>query len=152
MRSPPKHLRALVAVAAEHRAAGASWSTVGQHVKRSADACRRWPKEYPEVWAEAIAAAEDRVIAEAGAEALLTLRNLLRSPDAKVARDAAQALTQMRTRFLAAKIPDRPAHPVDDIKELSDAQVLALLDELHPGRRAALGQVLEAGLAGDGPP
>jgi hypothetical protein len=128
----------LIARAAEDRAGGATWAAVAANLGRSAETVRRWPTLYPERWQAALRDAEVRLAGDAGAEALLTLRQLLRSDDEKVRRDCAQALLRLRfdlTRLGLNTSPDRPAagltpeavrfiayldgHPDDELAQLT---------------------------------
>ena len=142
--------------AAELRAGGASWETVAAQVGRSADTVRHWPNAYPDVWKQALHDAEQRLVSDAGAEAVLTLRRLLRSDDEKVRRDAARFLVNLRVE--RDKLERRPGKGgrtpagtdaqrlAEFVEGLDDAQVHAILDELagEPGT-AAGGAAAEAG-------
>lgn len=86
----------LLTHAAELRAAGLSWEAVAAKVGRSAETARRWPSTYPDRWQALLQAAERRLVCEAGAESVLILRQLLRSNDEKVRRDAARLLVNLR--------------------------------------------------------
>ncbi len=144
---------AVLAEAAELRAAGSGWDAVARKVGRSADAARRWPALYPDRWAAALRDAERRLLAEAGAESVLILRQLLRSEDEKIRRDAARFLIDLRIELarLEQKATDAGAKAADDdgdapdpdarrltafLKEHSDADVDRLVAELlaRPGR------------------
>src|SRR5436305_8849620 len=83
------HLKALLARAAELRAAGASWAKIAAEVGRAVKTCSQWPSLYPAWWGQLLRAAEDRLSAESGAEARVVLRKLLRSEDEKIVLAAA---------------------------------------------------------------
>lgn len=132
-----------LARAAELRAAGSSWEAVAAALNRSADTVRRWPSLYPARWRAALRDAERRLVSEAGAESVLVLRQLLRSDDEKVRRDAARFLIYLRLEL--AKLDQKaaadtsPAEPASDAARLvafleghSDEQVERLAAELHP--------------------
>src|SRR4051794_28517484 len=87
---------ALLATAAELRAAGLAWDAVAAEVGRAADTVRKWPGLYPSRWTKHLRAAEDRLLAEAAAESVFFLRKQLRSDDEKTSRDAADKLIRFR--------------------------------------------------------
>ena len=97
--SPPvtKIVRAVEA-AAELRALGHSWEYVARKVRRSPDTVRRWPRLYPDLWARVATDTRRDRTTEAAGEAVAVLRDLLRSEDEKVRREAA--------RDLLARAPD----------------------------------------------
>jgi hypothetical protein len=49
METPSSKLLPLITRAAELRAGSSSWGTVAEHVRRSAETCRPWPRLYPEL-------------------------------------------------------------------------------------------------------
>jgi hypothetical protein len=138
-------MRHLVARAAELRAGGASWEAIAAAVKRRPDTCRRWPGEYPDDWRRVFGAEERRLLADAGAEAVLVLRRLLRSKDDKVSRDVARTLASLRAgqrrrgRRPGREGADDPARLAAYVGGLDDAQVQALIDELLDRRAAGRG-------------
>jgi hypothetical protein len=121
MKQPTAAVLSSMREAAELRVGGLSWEAVGERLRRSPETCRHWPLSYPEQWQALYRAAEERVINEAGAEAVLVLRQLLRSEDEKVRRDVARLLATMRMELLALK------SKTDKVKELpeSDAERVA---------------------------
>lgn len=144
--TPPEKLRPLVARAAELRAAGASWEAVADQLKRRPETVRRWPDAYSAFWKRAFAAAEKRQLADAGAEAVLVLRQLLRVDDDKVRRDVARTLTALRAGQRKRARRPRPEAATSDaarltafLEALDDAQALALINELLANCPSACG-------------
>jgi hypothetical protein len=148
----------LVAKAAELRAGGSSWEAVAAAVGRAADAVRRWPTLYPGPWQKAFRAAERQFVAEATAEAVLVLRQHLRSDDEQLSQDAAQRLVQLRValaRQRKAKKRDADASAAGELQRvaayleaLPDAERDQILDDLVAeavAGRAATGGAEEAG-------
>jgi hypothetical protein len=115
----------VLARAAELRAAGLSWETVAARLHVPAETAREWPTLYPTEWQSALHAAERRLVAEASAESVLILRQLLRSEDEKVRRDAAKFLVDLRLEL--AKL-DRPAEPPPPPPTSDAARFVALLE------------------------
>jgi hypothetical protein len=117
----------LLSRAAEARAEGHGWAAVGQEVGRSPETVRRWPQLYPDRWAAAREAAARRVIEDAAAEGVCTLRQLIRSADDKVRLQAAWHLVyvQLELAKLAQRAAANPPPP-------SDAQLIAAFVEAHP--------------------
>jgi hypothetical protein len=148
----------LLTVAAQLRAAGASWETIAARVKRSARTCRHWPVAYPDEWRRRYRQAEALLFAEAGAEALLILRAQLRSQNEKISLAAAQFLLKNRTDLRAQEDRAAAAGPgaldaeitrfVAHVRDLSDAQLDALVDGFVARRRLAA----DGGAAGAAPP
>jgi hypothetical protein len=137
----------LLARAAELRAAGSSWERVAAALRRSRRTCQTWPSRYPDQWRQFYQAAERRQCAEAGAEAVRTLRGQLRSDDEKTQRDVAKTLVRLvgRDRPCAATGGDPPAGdgPAADAEALTDEQLRelaeAVLREVAGGRAVAGG-------------
>lgn len=145
---------AKLAEAAALRAAGCSWESVAASVGRAADTVRKWPKTQPERWAAALADAERTVVVEASSEAVLILRQLLRSDDDKVRRDAARALLDLRFKLLAppatsdAVTSPRSADArrlVAFLEAHTDEEITQLAAEMHAPEAApvALGEGVE---------
>jgi hypothetical protein len=143
MNKPPSD--ALIARAAEERAGGATWAATAARLDRSAETVRRWPAMYPDRWQAALRDAEFRLVGDAGAEALLTLRQLLRSDDEKVRRDCARALIRLRldmTRLGLNTPADRPASELTPeavrfiayLDGHSDDELAQLTADLRPPR------------------
>ena len=115
----------VLARAAELRAAGSSWDVVAARLRRAAETVRKWPALYPTAWQTALRAAERRLVCEASAESVLILRQLLRSADEKVRRDAAKFLVDLRLEL--AKL-DRPAEPPAPPPASDTARFVAFLE------------------------
>ncbi|MFO0810353.1 MAG: hypothetical protein U0746_17150 [Gemmataceae bacterium] len=116
--------RQRIAVAAELRVNGASWSAVAEQLGCRVGTARRWPRLYPDLWADAMRDAHRERRTEFEAEALTSLRKLLRSADAKYCHAAARdLLVHHRGRPRAAR---RVANPSAG---LPDEQLRALADD-----------------------
>jgi hypothetical protein len=142
MNPPSATLARLLAEAAELNARGASWEAIAVKVGRRPATCRRWPFRYPGPWLRLFRAAECRLVAEAGAEAVRVLRNLLRSKDEKVCREVARVLVTLRHR---QGDPERPGAAVDDPGRLDE-----YLEGLNDAELHALAQECRAAAAGEG--
>ena len=151
----PRHRRnhlAMLTIAAELRAGGASWAKVGEKVKRSPETARRWPGLYPEEWDELYRDAERQVIATSFVQATLVLQNLLMSKDEKVRLAASKELRRTRERELEheykqAKTEAPPpgiVQFVTYIKGMTDDQFKGFLVQILAERASA------AGVAGAG--
>lgn len=112
--------------AAELRAGGAKWEAVAAALNRSAETVRKWPREYADRWKPALRDAERRLVCEAAAESVLVLRNLLRSDDEKVRRDAANSLTDLRLDLTKLDLTSSEAEPEPLTSEA--ARLIAFLD------------------------
>lgn len=151
MKEPPPALLPLLVVATDLRAAGYTWESVAEAVHRSAETVRRWPREYHDAWCRFFRDAAARLDNDAAAEGLVALRNLLRSKDEKIRRDAAVALVRLRAevRRLNALVspPPPPPDPIArELEELTDAEALDLAEALLPVARQALAQAGPAGV------
>ncbi len=109
------------------RANGASWPAVAAELGVKEATARGWPAKHPDVWRAAARAANRQVLAEATAEAVLTLRRQLRSEDDKASRDAATKLVQFAGR--AARV--RPKAAGKAAAANGSAGVAAFLDGLN---------------------
>jgi hypothetical protein len=148
-----------MAVAAELRAGGASWEAVADKVGREARTCRSWPHRYPDAWEQLFRAAEDRLLGDAGGEALHFLRKLLRSDNPTLSQNTAKFLYAKRRESLPPREPDRAAAAPGDwgpflayLESLDDAAVQAFLAEFLARRLAQTGPALPAGGGPPGPP
>jgi RNA polymerase-interacting CarD/CdnL/TRCF family regulator len=139
MAKPSAELLDLIEVAAELRTLGKSWETVATTVGRSARTVRGWPRAYPDAWRQAYRDAEEQLVVEAAAESVLVLRNLLRSEDDKVRRDAARQLLSFRLELAklegkanAAKKPSsaEAERIAAFLSERDDDEVQSLVDDL----------------------
>ena len=135
MSTPTAEVARLLADAAELKAGGASWEQVAARVGRRPATCRRWPVLYPDEWQRLLRSAERRLLAEAGAEGVHILRELLRSEDDKVRRDAARTLAalwdQCRRREKAADADARDPEK-RYMEGMTDAQVHTFTDDVRP--------------------
>src|SRR5262249_25377993 len=127
MKHPAPAVLSSLREAAELRVGGHSWEAVGERLRRSPETCRHWPLTYPEQWQALYRAAEERLINEAGAEAVLVLRQLLRSQDEKVRRHVAKLLATMRLELLALK--NKAGDKATDLPESDAERVAAFLTE-----------------------
>lgn len=139
MRQPSRETLELMATVAELRANGASWQTAAARVERSAETCRNWPRRYPEQWQRLYLAAEDTLLAEAGAESLTMLRKLLRSETERVRLAAAQLLFKLRCQrrgkvdASSSKAPDEEtAAFLAQVKGMSPEEIDQMKRDLLP--------------------
>ncbi len=95
--------------AAELRVLGNSWERVAIEMKLPVGRIRQWPVRYRRRWKRFHADAERRLLLEATAEAVATLRKQLRSEDEKSSRDAAQKIVQIRIALQKSRNPKRAA-------------------------------------------
>lgn len=120
---PPNAIRrqkppsdALLARAAELRAEGQTWPAVADRIGKGESTARRWPRKYPDRWLVAMLTAERRQALDSGAESVLVLRQLLRSGDPKLRRDAAKQLIGLRVDLakldVKAKFAPQPLSPL----------------------------------------
>lgn len=133
--------------AAELRAAGKSWEAVADEVGRTVKTVRNWPEAYSLKWAELLRKAEARLVSEATAESVHTLRMQLRSSDDKASRDAAQKLISFRvalgkkpkqsTRNKAKKPSSDAARLVAYLEGLPDDEFHTLAEEFDRRRSDA---------------
>jgi hypothetical protein len=136
MKPPPDKLLPLVTTAAELKAAGASWAAVALRVGRSPDTVRRWPALYADAWRRLVGDAERQLLADVGAESVTTLRQMLRSEDEKIRRDAARTLLALRDKAKAGAGDDAAGAGgkwspiVAYLERLTDDQITTLTDEL----------------------
>jgi hypothetical protein len=104
--------------AAELRAGGVSWARIGAKLNRRPNTCRHWTWRYRVDWAAIYAAAIAERDDQSEAESIGSLRELLRSKDETMRRDAARyllALLQRRQRQLCgAKTGPGSLEKLDD--------------------------------------
>jgi len=131
--------------AAEARAGGQSWDRAAAIVGYAASAVRLWPIRYAARWAAVLREAELRLVSEASAEAIHTLRKQLRSEDDKAAREAAKmllALRQIGEKLRAEKPGDAPplsSEARDALEYLESPEGRHELDAAEPGEEADAG-------------
>lgn len=82
----------LLARAAELKANGRNWETVGKELGYSPETVRKWPAKYPARWRKAQHDAERLVAADAATEALVHLRRQVRGEAIDVTRPAHELL------------------------------------------------------------
>jgi hypothetical protein len=100
---PSAALTKRLKAAADLRAGGVSWARIGAKLKRRPATCRHWTWRYRVDWAAIYAAAIAERDDESEAESIGILRELLRSKEETMRRDAARyllALLQRRQRQL----------------------------------------------------
>ena len=85
-----RNTRTLLTVAAELRAVGSSWASIGKAVHRKAETCQKWPSRYPDDWAEIYRAAQQKRFDETSAEAHGLLKFLMRSDDDRTRHKAVE--------------------------------------------------------------
>jgi hypothetical protein len=96
METPSSKLLPLIMIAAELRVGAGSWVKVAEHVRRSPETCRQWPRLYPELWRRLYREALGQRTAEAAVQAQLFLRKLVRSDDPRIRLRAAQLALNFR--------------------------------------------------------
>lgn len=139
---PPSH-RCLT-LAAEMRMGGSTWEAIAARLRRSPETVRKWPREYPDLWRLVTSEAERRLATEAEGEAVVVLRQLLGSDDAKIRWHAAKALVRLRVELTRlelrrlAKSADQPTRrgavppPAQPPGTVTIEQVAQMLrDKLH---------------------
>ena len=122
------------------RAGGSTWEAVAAAVGRPASTLMKWPTRYPDRWRAALFRAERVVAREAGAEAVLVLRTLLRSDRETVRRAAAAGLIHVwlgltRIDLQAGHLevpppplPSRAYRVVQYLEGQSDDELASLVD------------------------
>ena len=134
--SPPSPtVESMIQVAAEMRAAGSNWESVGTKVGRRPETCRRWPAIHPELWKRHFRAAATQFAEDCATEARVFLRMLARSQDEKVRLQACKIMLQtcMDLRKLEANMP---APELEETEWLMQARTL---DRMSPEEIERLG-------------
>ncbi|QDU18285.1 hypothetical protein [Urbifossiella limnaea] len=121
----PTTIDATLARAAQLRAAGCSWESVAAQLGKAVETVLKWPEKYADRWPPLLADAEKRVAVEAGAEAVLILRQLLRAEDEKVRRDAARFLLELRFKLVA---PPDTSDPLPTPRSADARRLVAFLE------------------------
>ena len=142
MQHPSDEILEQMICAADLRAGGASWEAVGRELQRHADSCRRWARRFPEVWRRLYRSAEIRLEREAQAEARVTLRQLLRSPEEKTKLAAARDLLRSRPARRGRRPTEAPDNEaamfISQIQGLSDVEIEDMLRNFLAGDRAVV--------------
>jgi hypothetical protein len=98
-RTPSPELYDLIFKAAEMRAAGLSWASIGRELGRDESTCRNWQVTYRLHWRRIMAAVERHAVLEGAAEARAILRLLMRdTKDKEKQLDAAKLLLADRPK------------------------------------------------------
>jgi hypothetical protein len=134
-RKPPSDR--LLFRAAEARAQGKSWATIGKLVRRSPHTVCKWPRSYARRWDAALRAANRAVVELAAAQAVVALQNLLTCENDGIRATAAWRLLYQRLeqwkidmKLFTLQLPGDPSQ--DDpntqaLREMSDEQRTQLL-------------------------
>src|SRR5438874_3835 len=88
----PPYVLSLMEQAATLRAAGNTWETIALRLHRTARTIQRWQASYAADWGRFYRAAANRQLEEAGLEAYLHLRNLMRTDDTRAIERIAKFL------------------------------------------------------------
>ena len=148
-------------LAAELRAAGATWETVGEKLKRHPNVVVRWTSQYRPEWERLSREAETRVARQGTCESRSAMRVLLRHKSSKVRVRAVDQLTKL---LRAERAGGKPADGPEDlsaflahVEEMSDDELeetLAEFAEQYRGKNtsssgpdASPGQADGAGVA-----
>src|SRR5262245_1369760 len=106
-----QNTQTLLTVAAELRAAGASWATVADQVGRQPATCQQWPVRYRERWDRLYREVQQRRFAESNAEAETLLRGLLRDDDKKIRLKANELWLKWGAKAYGAPAESMPDAP-----------------------------------------
>jgi hypothetical protein len=127
MHIPSEKTRRDMEAAAELRAAGATWETIGEVLGRKPFVLTRWARVYRDDWRGFLRYAEDRVLGQVSSEARTKLWALLRHESSRVRMKAAEQYMRQRLAENAAQRP--PAHGGElaaflaEIDKMSDAEL-----------------------------
>lgn len=119
----------MVRLAAIYRAAGMSWEFIAKEFGKAPRTCRDWPHRHREIWEQQFNYAWDRICEEAGSEAMIVIRQLLRDEDKWLRLRSAQAILN----HIAKRVPKQiqlsgPAGgPLRVEAGISDAQLVSVL-------------------------
>ncbi len=129
-------------LAAELRAAGATWETIGEKLKRHPNLVIRWTSLYREDWQRLSREAEARIAQQGTNESRAAMRLMLRHKNSKVRIRAVDQLTKLlRAEQARAKPADAHTDPstfLSHLEEMSDDELdetLAEFAEHYQGRR-----------------
>jgi transposase len=127
---PSAKRRAQLQQAAEWHAGGLNWDAIAAKLNVRSETVRAWAEQCSD-WPALVQQAERQQAQSARNEALTVLRQLLRSADDKVRRDAAKHLLGRPTSPRPPTVPATDAHRVQAyVAALDDAAVRQLLAEL----------------------
>src|SRR5262245_49229285 len=88
--TPREEIRAPMRRAAELRACGRSWESIGTELGCDERTCGRWRARYPALWQRLFRTEEEDLHEHLGIEAAIVLKKALRSKDERLKQDAAQ--------------------------------------------------------------
>src|SRR5262245_57593068 len=91
--------------AAELRAAGATWETIGEVLGRKPFVLTRWARVYRDGWRGFLRYAEDRLLQQCDSDARTKLRALLRHESSRVRLKTADQYMRRRVAENAAQRP-----------------------------------------------
>jgi hypothetical protein len=145
MRIQSPQTRRDLEIAAELRAAGASWDTAAAVLHRQPHLLSRWSRVYFEEWQRLLAQAEERQ-AHTDAESRSALRKRLQSRDANTRVEAATNLMQQRLDEMAAQspaqVPTDPAAFKAHVEQMNaqelDGFLTNFFDNLYAKRTATM--------------
>ena len=131
MKIPSIRTRQAMEMAAELRAAGATWETIASELKRQPNLVARWSKMYAQEWERMLSAAEERLSRHVNNESRGFLRRMLREDDLKARLAAAKQLAEMRKEEKAAQpatdLQSRYTSFVTQIQEFSDEELQRIM-------------------------
>lgn len=148
-------------LAAELRAAGATWETIGAKLSRQPNVVQRWACVYRDEWERMLAEAEERLSRLADGESRTALRQLVRHKSAKLRLAAADKISRRRMEELKRRGPGGHdaglAAMLGRIEEMSDDELESTIADfvrkVHgepDDAAAAAGVESAAGAAGPG--
>jgi hypothetical protein len=122
-------------IAAELRAAGASWDTIAAQLHRQPTLLARWARFYVDEWQRMLAEAEQRQARQENAESRSAIRSLLRSKELKTRLDAAGNLARQlldekkETTEVPADLFSNPAALNAYVEKLSEEELDRFINE-----------------------
>lgn len=125
---PSPAVENLIQVAAEMRATGSKWESVGTKVGRSPETCRRWPAIHPEVWKRHFRAAAMQFAEDCATEALVFLRMLARSKEEKTCLQACKIMLQTSTDLRKLEV----SLPAPELEETEAVKRARIIDQIPP--------------------
>ncbi len=113
--------------AAELRAAGATWETIGEVLGRKPFVLTRWARVYRDDWQQYLRDAEERALGPLSSEARAKLRALLRHESSRVRLKAADQYVRRRLAENAAQRPPDPqaelAAYLAEVEQMTDEEL-----------------------------